>query len=177
MNDSDIKRLWIYCQEAWGSTFTIPEDAVRREVKLQHWRDVLGDLDANLIRRTVVGLDVHFAPTPSELRACALDRMRFESGARALPDSDEALSELMRLIGRYGYTNEAAALAAATAFSPALKAVIDAMSWAEICADENPAVFRGQFRHLYEVAAGRIKREAAVPAPALARADLAELPS
>jgi hypothetical protein len=158
----------MYCGEVWGSTFTIPEDENLRGVKLEAWRDALGDLNVNLVRRALVGSDSHFALTPYELRVIALERARAERGELPRPSSDQALEELHRLIARYGYTRPVEALAEAERFDPALLSVVRSIGWLEICKDENPGVFRGQFRVLYESARERHERECAPLAPALA---------
>jgi hypothetical protein len=170
MTDPEIKILWLYCQEAWGSTFTIPADEHRREIKLQFWRDVLEDLDANLVRRAVASSDAHFALTPQELRKVAIEIGNAEAGVGGAKDHDEALGELYRLISVYGYVRPDEAIAAAEEFSPILAATIRSMGWAEICADEDPGVFRGQFRKLYESASMRIDRTSRPLAPILAAA-------
>lgn len=174
MNSTEIRQLWLYAQEIWGATFVIPDDEVRRAVKLQVWLDVLGDLDVDLVRRTVVGMDSHFAPTPPELRAAALERQRLESGERKTPDVDQVLEELRRLVSHHGHWDEFGALDAAAEFHPSLLAAINAMGWFNICASEEPEVMRGQFRHIYEVASSRIERESFALAPAIAN-HIAEL--
>lgn len=167
MTNTEIKMLWVYCQEIWGSTFTISEDSDRREVKLQAWHDSLSDLDVNLVRRALVANDSHFALTPHEIRVSALDRMRAERGEKPRPSCDQALEELHRLIHAFGYTHPSEALEAAEKFDGALAGVIRSIGWDEICQDENPGVFRGQFRMLYETVSHRLDRETAVLAPAL----------
>lgn len=168
MNTTDIRMLWVYAGELWGSTFQVPDDSRLRQVKEQVWLDVLGDLDAALVRRAMVNLRAHFAPTPQELREASLELARAESGARAKPDTDEALAELYRLVSRYGYVRPSEALAAAEKFHPALAAVIQAIGWQEVCEDSEPGVFRGQFRVLYEQASTRIIRAEQPQAPVLA---------
>jgi hypothetical protein len=160
--------LWVYAKELWGATFEIPSDQRARDVKLRVWLDVLGDLDAALVRRTMVSLRSHFAPTPQELRDAALDLARAEAGERPAPDADEALAELHRLISHFGYMRPEKAAEAAQSFHPALGAVIRALGWQAVCEDTSEAVLRGQFRTLYEQAKSRVVRAEQTPAPVLA---------
>lgn len=170
MKAPDVRMLWAYAAELWGSTFTIPDSQALRQVKERVWLDVLGDLDAELVRRAMVSMSVHFAPTPVELREAAQALAASRIDGEAPHDAQEALKELHGLVARYGYMRPAEALTAADAWDPALGAVIRTLGWLQICTDDNEAVFRGQFRVLYETASSRILRAARPVAPILASA-------
>lgn len=167
MTNKELEQFFIYVGIAWGKTFDMPSDERSLAVTSKVWMDFLGDLDVDLLMRTVVSMGGHFAPTPGELRAAALERQAFEAGERT-HDWSEALGKLHELISRFGYMRPEQASEAAEAFDPALANAIKYLGWIEICSDENEAVFRGQFRKTYETCASRIARERGTPAPALA---------
>jgi len=155
--------LWIYAKEVWGSTFDIPSDPRAREVKTQVWLDVLGDLDAGIVRRTMASSGAHFAPTPPELRRLVHERMAVESGQAPTPDYDQALRKLNELVSRCGAhwhntQGRRSPLELAEEFHPALADAIRAMRWENICASTSPETFRAQFREVWQSAAGRHER-------------------
>lgn len=178
MDATEVRMLWVYAKELWGTTFEIPADQRSRAVKEQVWLDILGDLDPGLIRRTMAASGLHFAPTPPEIRQLAQERQRVESGEPPIPDYDQALVKLRELVGRYGsyYTvngsfgSKPTLKAAAIEFHPALWETIAALGWQEICASTNPETFRAQFREVYRSVTGRLERRSVTPPPILAAA-------
>lgn len=159
-----IDMLWLYAHEVWPKLFELPASPMVADVKWQVWQDILGDLDAGLLRRAITAAaSSQYPPSPGELRTLALRLRSIEANESLAPDPDEAWAEVRKAfhrVGRYGTPQWS---------HPALAAAVDAMGWEQLCdsPDGDPTT-RAQFRGFYESARARIVA-AEHPMPGLAR--------
>lgn len=165
MNDIEIKTLWVYAREIWPLGFEIPADTRAVAVKLQVWRDILGDLDAGVVRRTLTQASRQtFPPPPGELRDRAVKLRAVESGEPVAPDIDQAWAEINRSFGSPGRNGTP------SWSHPALAAAVNSIGWDTMCdtLTEDMGTLRAHFARYYD-AATRRHTETAAPMPGLRR--------
>lgn len=91
MRSSDVPKLLSYMQAVWPN-FAVPE-ASQLEVTCQAWSDLLGEFrleDVVATVRQMAASGREFAPNPGQLR--------YELIRPAVPDADEIIAELNRLV-------------------------------------------------------------------------------
>lgn len=162
MNEPETEILWTYLRELWP-TFDLPGDDDRRRVKHMAWADVVGDLDANLLRRAAAMLsDREFAPTPGQLRLKAIRLLAASHGLPVPPEFDRAWAEIQEALHRIGSYGRP------TWSHSALAQTVDSIGWQTICLTDtaNLSTLRAQVRDMYATAVGRWERQT-YPMPAL----------
>lgn len=161
MTETEMLGLWVYAHESW-TNYPLPEpgstaDGARRAA----WRDQLGDLPADAIRRALnvpVLARRDFFPSLGAVRDEALRLI----GVAGPPDLDAAWAEVQAQIRRVGASR------VPDWSHPAIEAAALAVGWRVLChADEGDAAAYRQFRDFYRLTAARHEGTAR-PAPALA---------
>lgn len=156
--------LWAYAHETWTNYPLPPRGSDDEKVRALAWRDHLGDLPGDLVRRALNRPALarrDFFPPLGLIRTEVLRLM----GAAA-PDVDEAWAEVQRAVrgqGRYADAVDTS--------HPAVAQTIQAVGWVALCESDpgDAALFR-RFRDFYALAVDRCE-VAAHPAPALAPAE------
>jgi hypothetical protein len=133
----------------------------------QVWYDALQDLDGAVVtaaaRRLVMRQTGAWWPTPGAVRAEV-----HALTTPPVPTAEAAWGAVMTAVRRYGYLQEAEALAS---LAPPVRVTTQAFGWQALCAGD-PDVVRGQWRRLYEAYCDRAAQEAGLP-PALQAGALA----
>lgn len=153
MTTSECSKVLKVLAAAW------PNQPMSRETS-QVYARMLSDLEytvaAAAVERLIATQRGAWLPTVGEIRGVAAEL--------ALPaplDPDEAWGEITSAIRRYGWPQEAAALAS---LSPLVRRVAHNIGWTELCASDRPDVIRGQFRAMYQAAVERQLVEQTLPA-------------
>jgi hypothetical protein len=158
MDEAETRLLWEYAAQAWPN-YPVPPTPEERRMRVQVWRDMLGDLDAGLVRAALAALSgSDFFPPLGVVRERATALVAELAGEPPIPDVDEAWREVTTAFGRIGR------YATPVWSHPAIGATVDAIRWQEMCDSTDQGVLRGQFARLYGVCRDRIARQA-VPAP------------
>lgn len=122
------------------------------------WYQSLQDLSADVLSAALqkwVNTE-RFPPTIAELRSlCA------EIQHGPAPDWGEAWGEVVKAIGRYGWSREKEAL---DSMSPPAAQAARRIGWNAICTSENPDTIRAQFRQVYETVEHREMEDRQLPA-------------
>jgi hypothetical protein len=162
VTDGEIQLAWLWCEETW-TAFRIPEHQFLQEVRLKVWRDVLGDLDADLVQAALASLAYReFPPAPGKVREQAQSIQAMAIDAPRIPDVDEAMTEMLdkvRSVGRYATPEWS---------HPAIASAVSALGWEEICNSTEPGVLRGQFAKVYGSSSARHRVAGQTVPPALA---------
>lgn len=114
--------------------------------QMDWWYDLLKELPFQTAMMSLkkYALSNKFPPTIAELMTIAADLM-----AERLPDSDEAWGEITRAIRKYGYPQEAKALAS---LSETVRKTVERIGYQSICQSPCDQIntFRAQFKGFYE---------------------------
>lgn len=154
MNQEDLPLLWAYMRGTWDK-FEVPKGELNVRATTMAWMDNLSEYPTDLIRIAVVSLTANpYPPKVGQIReACAKARAA-AAGEVGTPSLDEAWAEVkdaVRFVGMYGTPEWS---------HPVVASTMRAMGWQEFCISEDPeGVLRGNFRHFYEAAEARYKRE------------------
>lgn len=165
MSALEIETLWQVGHALWPSLFDIPTDPLIVGIKIDVWRDVLGDINPLVVRRALIATSANqYPPSPGALRLVALRLRSVEAGEQPLPDIDQAWAEVNTAIGRIGYMGKP------EWSHPAVADGVRAIGWEEICMTltDQMSVVRGQFARFYAAASERHVRDVA-PMPGLMR--------
>lgn len=95
-------------------------------------------------------------PTIAEIRAGCSSLVKEE-----IPDWGQGWSEVTKAIGRYGYMQEQKAL---ETLSPITRQTVERLGWKNLCASENIAADRANFRNCYEILSHREAEARQLPA-------------
>lgn len=114
--------------------------------QMDWWYDLLKELPFQTAMMSLkkYALSNKFPPTIAELMTIAADLI-----AERLPDSDEAWGEITRAIRKYGYPQEAKALAS---LSETVRKTVERIGYQSICQSPCDQIntFRAQFKGFYE---------------------------
>lgn len=114
--------------------------------QMEWWYDLLKELpfQTAMLSLKKYALSNKFPPTIAELMTIAADLM-----TERLPDSDEAWGEITRAVRKYGYPNEAKALAS---LSETVRKTVERIGYQTICQSpcEQLNTLRAQFKGFYE---------------------------
>jgi hypothetical protein len=152
MTKSEIKVL---IQWATANFPNMQERDMRPTAAL--WEKMLADMPYEVAEKALMKVlaTAKFFPTVAEIRAAAV-----EITQPAMPTAAEAWGEVVQAIRRYGYYQEADAMAS---LSPAVAQVVSFIGWRNICASDEPEIIRAQFRKAYETQSSREKEMAQIP--------------
>jgi len=128
------------------------------ETKVQVWRELLGDLDLDLVstavRRHIAASK--WAPTVAEIREEATRLSHPEQMT-----AGEAWGAVHEAVQRYGYYQPQESL---ESLPPLVAQAARQIGWSEICLETNVGVLRGQFMKVYQAMREREEREEVLPA-------------
>lgn len=114
--------------------------------QMEWWYDLLKELpfQTAMLSLKKYALSNKFPPTIAELMTIAADLM-----AERLPDADEAWGEIMQAVRKYGYPQEAKALAS---LSETVRKTVERIGYQSICQSPCDQIntFRAQFKGFYE---------------------------
>jgi hypothetical protein len=114
--------------------------------QMEWWYDLLKELpfQTAMLSLKKYALFNKFPPTIAELMTIAADLM-----AERLPDADEAWGEIMQAVRKYGYPQEAKALAS---LSETVRKTVERIGYQSICQSPCDQIntFRAQFKGFYE---------------------------
>lgn len=162
MQETEIRVLWEYAAQAWPN-YTIPTTPEQRRIRIEVWSDMLGDLEAGLVRAALGSLSGReFFPPLGIVRDTAALLQNQIDGVPSVPDVDQAWDEVTWALQHVGRREPPQWT------HPAIAATVRALNWNEICNCGELGVMRGQFARLYETCKGRVERERVPPPPALA---------
>jgi hypothetical protein len=161
MNKREATELLAYAGEVWPN-YHLPSNPNQFDMRVTVWMDILGDLDASLLRTVIARLAGRdFPPTPGQVRQEALRALDL-----GIPDPDLMLAEVQRAISECGY------MGVPSWSHPAVSDAVTAFGgWLRICESENEDARRAHLLQAYESAASRHLRDAALPTdlPAIGR--------
>ena len=163
--DEAITALWL--TKAHWPNFTVMSGD-KQALQAGACLDVLGDIGLSDVRKALAELDadgLEFPPTPGQIRTAVL-----ASRGLTAPDFDQALTEVLDSIRRYGttphwmYQDGHQRPVRPDPSHPAIAEAVKAMGgWQTIGQSEMSEAWRAQFRGAYEAAAKRADREAKAP--------------
>lgn len=163
--DEAITALWL-TKSHWPN-FTVLTGE-KQALQAGAWLDVLSDISLGDVRVALTQLDadgLEFPPTPGQVRASVLARRGLTA-----PDFDQALTEVLDSLRRYGTTPSSWSLSShrpkerPDPSHPAIAEAVKAMGgWSTIGQSNMGESWRAQFRNAYEAAAKRADREAMAP--------------
>lgn len=165
MTKTQVLMLFGYMRHLWRQ-FDVPNDPDDLDVMVRVWGDVLGDLDVEVCRATLVAMDREFPPTPQQLRSAVQEMV-----GPALPGWDEFYAWVRREASRaslYLYDDK-------PEFRcpwPELEGVItvqDLVDWAneQVTLHDFEMIIQAHVRRRFEPAVQRILRTAGREAPAI----------
>lgn len=93
MQRTDVQELMVYAMQLWPRTFVVPQNEDELAMAEVVWMDVLGGLEAELIRAAMVRWNDHWPPSPKELFAMACDQASIENGIEPPPGIEDAWNE------------------------------------------------------------------------------------
>lgn len=149
MNHQEANGLIRLIANAWP---TVPFRADDQREMVVAWQMVLRDISLDEAQAVVVDYSRRgdqFPPAPGAIAKHVLDARDRASGAGA-PDVDQAFTEVMNGVRQRGLPWGPPEWS-----HPAIAAVVQAISWRELCESTNPEAMRAHFFKLYEVGARR----------------------
>lgn len=127
------------------------------ETRVEVWRELLGDLDFELlgvaVRRHITSS--RFAPTVAEIREQAMRA----SGSEQMT-AGEAWGAVHEAVQIYGYYRPQEGL---DSLPPLVARAAKQIGWSQICLETEVGVLRGQFMRVFEQLARRAEREETLP--------------
>jgi hypothetical protein len=163
--DEAITALWL-TKSHWPN-FTVLSGE-KQALQAGAWLDVLSDIEFADVRVALTRLDtegLEFPPTPGQIRSSVL-----ASRGLTAPDFDEALTEVLDSLRRYGSSPASWSLSThrpkerPEPSHPAIAEAVKAMGgWSTIGQSSMGESWRAQFRNAYEAAAKRADREVMAP--------------
>ena len=126
------------------------------------WNEMLADMPDDLILAAVKRLIAlsTYPPTIAEVRKNAVEAVQDVEGRLT---GAEAWGIVQNAIGRYGYMQQAEALAS---MPPDVAQLVKRFGWKELCMEpiNTTGVMRGQFIKAYDATAARTKEQLQIPA-------------
>ena len=121
------------------------------------WYSLLKDIPYNVLNAAIQKymLSNKFPPTIADLRELAISVQQGE-----LPDWGDAWEQVTLAIRRYGSYRAGEAL---ESLSPLARKTVERLGYMQLCASENIAADRANFRMIYETLAEREKKQAQLP--------------
>lgn len=148
--------VWVSALQTYYPRFNLLPNKEAIELWYRELNDIPIDVLSTALRKWVT--TERWPPSIAELRALCSEITQGKA-----PDWGEAWRETMRAVGRYGYMQESAAMAA---IPPLTRKAVSFIGWQDICASESPEILRAQFRQIYESVARREVEDRQLP-PAL----------
>lgn len=155
MNKHDFA-VWVSALQTYYPRFNLLPNKEAIELWYTELNDISFETLSAALRKWVN--TERWPPSIAEIRALCADITQGKA-----PDWGEAWRETMRAVGRYGYMQESAAMAA---LPPLTRKAVSFIGWQDICASESPEILRAQFRQIYESVARREVEDRQLP-PAL----------
>lgn len=149
MNTLEVRKLMTLCKGIWQRTFDVPSDPTSLELMVAAWHDILSDTPYDAAWAAAKRLSSQQYPAPVGL-------IRDEANAIAgkpVLDAEQAPGEVLRLVKKFGWPNEGAAIAEAEQIDPALVYAINALGgWLEVCKEPDPMTSstRAQIREAFK---------------------------
>lgn len=121
------------------------------------WEKALADIPYDVAEKALLKVlsTSKFFPTVAEIREAAAELTQ----PRVL-DAMEAWELIVQAIRKYGYYDEAGAMASLPAD---VRAMAKRFGWRELCLNENPDTLRAQFRMAWEAQSKRIREYKVLP--------------
>lgn len=145
MNDQQITQLLGLCSQ-WWPNWRAPDSV---PVMVKSWRILLGDVDfdAGVAALSSYAIANNAFPPPVGLIRRHAAQLAMPGGQA--PAIDEAWGEVLDRIGRVGLKVELPDGPTLTWSHPALRAVVEAMGWRNLCVSDNQVADRAHFARLY----------------------------
>ena len=157
MTTLEVRKLMTLCKGIWQRTFELPSDQTSLELMVAAWHDILLDVPYDAAWAAIKRLASQQFPPPVGL---IRDEANAISGKPVL-DAEQAPGEVLRLVKKWGWPNEAAAIAEAEEIDPALMYAINAIGgWLEVCKEPDPMTSstRAQIREAFKRGKERSER-------------------
>lgn len=163
MTRGEMMQLWLIMQRTYPNSFDLPSSPEDQAILTEIWKSALGDMSSHVLKAAILGATGSFAPTVSQIREAAQALM--VGGTDGLPDWTTAWTELneqVRKVGIYGEPTWSHEIIAET---------VAALGYKSYCnsATADVAMWRAQFRNIFEITLERWKRNKTAPMPVLAQ--------
>lgn len=139
-------------------TFYPKENLLPSKEAMELWYRMLQDIQANIanvfLQKWVA--TSKWPPTIAEIRAGCSSLVKEE-----IQDWGQGWAEVTKAIARYGYMQEQRAL---ESMSPITRQTVERLGWKNLCASENIAADRANFRNCYEILSQREAEARQLPA-------------
>ena len=139
-------------------TFYPKDNLLPSKEAMELWYRMLQDIQANIanvfLQKWVA--TSKWPPSIAEIRSGCSSMTQEE-----IPDWGQAWREVDKAIHRYGYNQEAKALAS---LSPVTRKVVERLGWMNLCISENAVADRANFRNCYEILSQREVEDRQLPA-------------
>lgn len=151
------KKEFVYLALAMRAYFPKEKNLLPNEQAIELWYYQLKDLDYKVAEAALNkwAATNKWSPTIADIRETAADITIGE-----LPDWGEAWQEVTFAIKRFGSYRAGDAL---KSLSPLTKKAVERLGYMQLCASENIAADRANFRMIYETLAEREKKQAQLP--------------
>lgn len=151
------KKEFVYLALAMRAYFPKEKNLLPNEQAIELWYYQLKDLDYKVAEAALNkwAATNKWSPTIADIRETAADITIGE-----LPDWGEAWQEVTFAIKRFGSYRAGDAL---KSLSPLTKKSVERLGYMQLCASENIAADRANFRMIYETLAEREKKQAQLP--------------
>lgn len=151
------KKEFVYLALAMRAYFPKEKNLLPNEQAIELWYYQLKDLNYKVAEAALNkwAATNKWSPTIADIRETAADITIGE-----LPDWGEAWQEVTFAIKRFGSYRAGDAL---KSLSPLTKKAVERLGYMQLCASENIAADRANFRMIYETLAEREKKQAQLP--------------
>lgn len=153
MNAKETRDVIAFVLHTWPS---VPWRNDEMVPLIKSWHLILDDIgvdEAIAVLADIARSGAQFPPPPGVIAKTVLDLRDIAAGTRA-PDADEAWAEIQRGISTHGWTNGPPEWS-----HPAVRAVVAALTWRELCMSTNADTIRAHFLRLYDTAWRRVVNE------------------
>jgi hypothetical protein len=160
VDKTEAKMLWLYVRETWPH-YQLPQTEEELSIREQVWLDVLGDVDARMVRAVLTTMaHREFAPAPGQIRE-AVESALMSSDGTAAPDPDEAWREVHQAVGNPDMRDDP------QWSHPAIGDAVRAMGWKDYRMSQTEAegTWRAHFLRFYETARKRHRTQMGLGLP------------